>query len=197
MRLYPKRCITAHGIPGCPVGRAVFETGTASRRTEVFIQIRQSSVTIWIPALSFIHKYPESPRILHETCSLPLNRNRIVVPAGGNDVGMNCGRTCRVDCPRDNRAGFLEASDCDFGPQAQPFCQPGLKRSGGPGECCMRSFMKGGFPRPHQVDLILERLVSVDPKPRTNLWNQQKSATTMKYAGCNRHVAASTVSTDR
>ena len=40
-----------------------------------------------------------------------------------------------VDCPGDNRARFLEASDCDFGPKAQWFCQPGLKRSGGPGEC--------------------------------------------------------------
>ena len=26
------------------------------------------------------------------------------------------------------------AFDCDFGPKAQPFCQPGLKRSGGPGQ---------------------------------------------------------------
>jgi hypothetical protein len=69
------------------------------------------------------------------------------------------------DCPGDNRTGFLEAPDCDFGPKAQPFCQPGLKRSGGPGKCtqsiiegqrpdrshgqrfpydhCMRSFMNG------------------------------------------------------
>ena len=61
---------------------------------------------------------------------------------------------------------------------------------------CVRSGM-GFIPRPHQVELPLERLVSVDPKPGTNLWNQQKSATTMKYAGCNWPVAASTVSTDR
>ena len=26
------------------------------------------------------------------------------------------------------------AFDCDFGPKAQTFCQPGLKRSGGPGQ---------------------------------------------------------------
>jgi hypothetical protein len=26
----------------------------------------------------------------------------------------------------------FSASDCDFGPKAQPFCQPRLKRSGGP-----------------------------------------------------------------
>jgi hypothetical protein len=98
-------------------------------------------------------------------------------------------RLCEGGSPADNRLrwipalSFLDkysALDCDFGPKAQPFCQPGLKRSGGPGQCtqsivedqrsgrshcadfpyghCIDSFMNRSIPRPNQVERTLELL---------------------------------------